>query len=116
VRHVLEIRSYNLKAGTFERFHRRFVEESLPLLLRHGIDVVAYGVSLESADTYFLMRRFASLEERRSSEDAFYASEQWRNGPREAVMADIESYTTVVLRIEEQTLGGLRTVLPATAP
>jgi hypothetical protein len=108
VSHFLEIRSYNLKPGTSERFHRLFVEESLPMLVRHGIDVVAHGVSLHSADGYFLLRRFASLEERQSSEEAFYASEEWRKGPRDAVMADIDSYTTVVLRVDEETLRGLR--------
>jgi hypothetical protein len=92
--------------------HRRFVEESLPMLVRHRIDVVAYGLSLESADAYFLMRRYASLEERRSSEDAFYGSEEWRKGPRDAVMADIDSYATVVLRVDEETLRGLRRFAP----
>jgi hypothetical protein len=108
VSHVLEIRSYNLKTGASERFHRRFVDESLPMLHRHKIDVVAYGVSLEEADSYFLIRAYASLEERRSSEDAFYGSDEWRNGPRAAVMDDIDSYTTIVLRVDEETLKGLR--------
>lgn len=106
--HFLEIRSYKLKTGTSERFHRRFVDESLPMLHRHKIDVVAYGVSLDEADAYFLMRRYASLEERRSSEDAFYGSDEWRKGPRDAVMADIDSYTTIVLGVDEETLRGLR--------
>src|SRR5262249_6774021 len=41
-------------------------------------------------------------------EDAFYASEEWRQGPRDAVLADIASYTTVVLAVDEETLHGLR--------
>jgi len=108
VKQVVEIRSYNLKAGTRERFHRRFVDESLPMLRRRNVDVVAYGASLDEADSYFLIRGFASLAERRSSEDAFYGSEEWRKGPRDAVIADIESYTTVVLRVEPETLQALR--------
>jgi hypothetical protein len=108
VSHFLEIRSYNLKPGTSERFHRRFIDESLPMLHRHKIDVVAYGVSLDAADSYFLMRGYASLEERRSSEDAFYGSDEWRHGPRDAVMADIDNYTTIVLRVDSTTLRGLR--------
>lgn len=108
MKQVVEIRSYNLKAGTRERFHRRFVDESLPMLRRRNVDVVAYGASLDEADSYFLIRGFASLAERRSSEDAFYGSEEWRKGPRDAVIADIESYTTVVLRVEPETLQALR--------
>jgi len=40
---LLEIRSYNLKPGGRERFHERFVRDSLPLLHRWKVDVVAYG-------------------------------------------------------------------------
>jgi NIPSNAP len=111
VANFLEIRSYNLKAGSYERFHRRFIDESLPMLLRHNIDVVAYGASLDRVDSYFLMRSFTSLEQRRSAENAFYESEDWRRGPRDAVMADIESYTTIVLRVDGNTLNVLRAQL-----
>ncbi len=110
MKQVVEIRSYNLKPGMSQRFHRRFVEESLPLLRRHKVDVVAYGASLDGADSYFLMRGFASLAERRSSEDAFYRSDEWREGLRDAVMADIESYTTVVLSVDLETLRAMRTL------
>jgi hypothetical protein len=56
---VLEIRSYNLKSGTRQRFHQLFVDEALPLLKRWNVDVVAYGPSLHDRDSYFLMRAFA---------------------------------------------------------
>jgi hypothetical protein len=105
---VIEIRSYNLKPGTRDRFHQRFIQESLPLLQRFKVDVVAYGPSLHDADSYFLMRSYSSLEDRQRSEDSFYGSDEWKKGPREAVMADIESYTTVVVEVDDITLEGLR--------
>jgi ketosteroid isomerase-like protein len=105
---VVEIRAYNLKPGTRERFHQRFVDEALPMLERWKVDVVAYGPSLHDADSYFLARSFPGLEERERSEDAFYGSDEWRQGPREAVLADIVSYATVVVRVDEATLAGLR--------
>ena len=105
---VVEIRGYNLKPGTRERFHQRFVNEALPMLERWKVDVVAYGPSLHDADSYFLARSFPGVEERQRAEDAFYGSEEWRQGPREAVLADIVSYTTVVVRVDEATLAGLR--------
>ena len=40
---VVEIRSYNLKPGTRDAFHKRFVEKALPMLHRFKVDVVAYG-------------------------------------------------------------------------
>jgi ketosteroid isomerase-like protein len=105
---VVEIRSYNLKPGTRDRFHQLFLAESLPLLERFQVDVVAFGPSLHDGDSYFLIRSFPSLAERERSEEAFYGSEEWRQGPREAVLADIDSYTTVVVRLDDRTLEGLR--------
>ncbi|MGH7712499.1 MAG: NIPSNAP family protein, partial [Gemmatimonadaceae bacterium] len=105
---VVEIRSYNLKAGTRERFHQLFERDALPLLRRWNVDVVAYGASLHDSTSYFLMRSFSSVEDRQRSEDAFYGSAEWRNGPREAILAAIEGYTTVVIQLEDATVAGLR--------
>ena len=58
------------------------------------------------------MRAFASVEERERSEDAFYGSDEWLNGPRAAVLAAIDSYTTIVIRVDDATLGGLRGAMP----
>ncbi len=104
----VEIRSYNLKAGTRDRFHERFVRESLPMLRRRHVDVVAYGPSLHDKDSWFLMRGFASIEAREKSEDAFYGSDEWKKGPREATLADIDSYTTVLVRLDDAAIAGLR--------
>jgi hypothetical protein len=110
---LLEIRSYNLTPGTRERFHNLFVRESLPLLRRWNVDVVAYGRSLHDTDSYFLMRAFSSVDERDRIEQAFYDSAEWRDGPRAAVLAMIESYTTVVIHADDGTVRGLRGLLHA---
>ena len=105
---VVEIRSYNLKPGTRDRFHQLFLREALPMLRRWKVDVVAYGPSLHDSDTYYLMRAYSSVEERQRSEDAFYGSDEWKKGPREAILAGIDSYATTVIRVDEATLRGLR--------
>jgi ketosteroid isomerase-like protein len=105
---VVEIRAYNLKPGTRQRYHDRLVREALPLLNRWKVDVVSYGPSAHDDDSYYLMRAYASLDERQRSEDAFYGSDEWKNGLRGPVLADIESYATIVLNVDQQTLGGLR--------
>jgi hypothetical protein len=110
---VVEIRSYNLKPGTRDRFHQRFLAEALPMLRRWKVDVVAFGPSLHDSDSWFLMRAFAGVDQRQKSEDAFYGSDEWRNGPRDATLADIVSYTTVVVRVDDAALGALRTTLTA---
>ena len=107
-RRILEIRSYTLRPETRDYFHRLFVEKSLPLLQQARIDVVGYGASLHDSNSYFLMRSYASIKQRQESEDSFYASDAWLKGPRDAVLAAIETYTTMVIEVDEATLRGLR--------
>jgi len=78
------------------------------MLKRWNVDVVAYGPSLHDESSYYLMRRFDSLAHREQSEDAFYDSAEWRQGPREAIIALIENYTEIVLELNEVTVQGLR--------
>lgn len=106
--HFIEIRSYDLKPDTRDEFHRLFVEEAFPMLKRWNVDVVAYGPSLHDENSYYLMRRFDSLAHREQSENAFYGSDEWRKGPREAIVSLIENYTEVVLEVDEVTLQGLQ--------
>jgi len=106
--HLVEIRSYTLKPGTREEFHRLVVEQSMPMLKRWNMDVVAYGPSLHDENSYYLIRRFDSLAHHKQSEDAFYGSDEWKQGPREAIIALIENYTEFVLELDEVTVQGLR--------
>jgi hypothetical protein len=55
-----------------------------------------------------VIRRFAGLAQRNEMEDAYYASDDWRKGPREAILALIENYTDIVLDLDELTVQGLR--------
>ena len=104
----VEIRSYNLKPGTRDEFHRLFVETALPMLQRWKVDVVRYDASLHDEDSYYLMRAYASLEGRQQSQDAFYGSDEWKLGPREPIIALIENYASVVIAMEESFVNALR--------
>lgn len=104
----VEIRSYNLKPGTRDAFHRRVLDAAMPMLLRWKIDVVAFGPSPHDDSSYYLIRAYESLAARAASQDAFYGSDEWRNGPREAIVDLIENYTSVVIEMEEATIAGLR--------
>ena len=106
--HLIEIRSINLKPGMREEFHRLYIEVALPLLKRWNFDVVAHGPSLHDENSYYVVRRYDSLAQREQMEDTYYASDDWRQGPREAIMALIESYVDVVLEMDEVTVQGLR--------
>jgi hypothetical protein len=111
--HTVEIRSYNLKPGTRARFHQVATEQALPMLRRAKIDVVANGPSLHDDNSYFLIRAFSSVEEREKEEDTFYNSEEWKQGPRQAILDCIDSYTTVVIQVDDAGLASLRKVSAA---
>ena len=106
--HFIEIRSYTLKPGTRDKFHRLFLEEAFPLLKRWNVDVVSYGPSLHDENSYYLIRSFESLAQRDASENAFYSSDEWRQGPRERILACIENYSEIVLELDDITVQGLR--------
>ncbi|HEX2698160.1 MAG TPA: hypothetical protein VHM28_10670 [Anaerolineales bacterium] len=108
MKRLIEIRSYNLKPDSGDEFHRLVVEQSMPLLQRWDVDVVAFGPSPHDNDSYYLIRAFADLADRERSEDAFYGSDEWKKGPREEILALIDSYTTIVLELEEEVVKGLR--------
>jgi hypothetical protein len=106
--HFVEFRLLNLKPGTRDEFHRLYVEDALSLLKRWNFDVVAHGPSLHDEDTYYVIRRFDSLAQREQMEDTYYASDDWRQGPRETLLALIENYTDIVLELDEVAVQGLR--------
>lgn len=106
--HTVEIRTYNLTPGSRERFARLAGEEVMPMLARWGTDVVRHGPSAHDRDTYFLIRAYASLEDRQQRQDAFYGSDEWIQGPRAPILELIESFASLVLELDAATLAGLR--------
>ncbi len=105
---VIEIRSYNLKPGTRAELHKLVMEQAVPMLRRWQVDVVAYGPSLHDENAYYLIRSYADVDDLQQSQDAFYRSAEWRQGPREAILALIESYASTVIEVDEAALQGLR--------
>ncbi len=96
---TVEILSYILKPGSGERFHEIMTVISVPMQRRHGIDVLAFGPSHERPDRYMLVRSFNDERHRQQQLDQFYSDADWRLGPREEIVASIESAipTTVVV-------------------
>jgi hypothetical protein len=65
------------------------------------------GFSQITIEVKFLLR-FNNLAQREQMEDTYYASDDWRQGPREAMLALIENYTDIVLELDEITVQALR--------
>jgi hypothetical protein len=108
VTRIIEIRGYNLKPGMQETLDRLVRETTRPMLELHGTDVVAARASPGDENSYYLIRAYRDIAERDRSQAAFYGSAAWRNGPREAVLACIDSHTSVVIEADEATIDGLR--------
>ncbi|MEO8670361.1 MAG: NIPSNAP family protein [Tahibacter sp.] len=108
-RRVLEVRSYKLKSGMSAEFHRAMSSEAAPMLRAWGTDVVALGPSPHEADSYFLIRSYADLDRRQREQDAFYASDAWRSGPRKSIVGKIESYLDTVLWLSPAGIDEIRT-------
>jgi hypothetical protein len=107
---TLEIRTYRLRPGTRATFVRVMREEGLPLLASFGIRVLDCGPSAVDEDGHeeaYLIRAFASIEQREEQESACYGSEAWRTGPREAIVGPIENYHTVVLEVPDAAVAAL---------
>jgi hypothetical protein len=105
---LLEIRSYELKPDTRDEYDRLFREEAAPLLRQFEIDVVAVGPSRGDPNGYYLMRAFDDLDDRAASEEAFYSSSAWRQGPRQAVLDCIITYADALLELPDEVVEALR--------
>lgn len=105
---LIQIRAYQLKPGALPAFHRAFVEAAVPMLHRDGHDVVAFGASPHQADAYFLIRAYDDLADLDARQDAFYGSPEWRQGPRETVLAMIREYLDTVLWLSPDAIEDLR--------
>ncbi|MGH3029588.1 MAG: NIPSNAP family protein [Gaiellaceae bacterium] len=94
---VLDLRTYRLVPGGRDAFDRIFREDALPMLRRHGVQVVAYGPSIADDHHYYLARAFPSAARREEQLDSFYGSDEWRRNHEDAVTELIETYHVVVL-------------------
>lgn len=109
----IEVRTYELVPGGFERLRSLFEAQVAPLLARWGHDVVHAGGSPHDPDSFILVRAYDDEADRRARQDAFYGSDDWRGGPREAMLALIGGYTSGVLPMSEETLAAWRRELGA---
>lgn len=107
---IVEFLLYTLKKDSRTEFHRIMHEVSIPLHRAAGIDVVAYGQSIHDSDSYHLIRAYDSLVHLAESQESFYQSNGWRNGPREEIISRIEVSVKSVIHLTDEAIDGLRSV------
>lgn len=105
---TIEILQYTLKKDSGEEFHQIMREISVPLHIHNGIDVVSYGNSLHDLDCYYLIRSFDNEDSMRVVLEDFYASSDWKNGPREDIITRIEASMKSVMMLSEDAVEKLR--------
>lgn len=105
---LVEIRTYKLKPGSGAAFHALVSGQSVPLLRVAQMDVVAYGQALHDVDDYYLIRSYANLQDLTSSQEEFYASAAWRQGPREAVITLIVSDANATMWLSTEAVEAIR--------
>ena len=72
------------------------------------MDVVSYGNSLHDCDSYHLIRAYESESHRLASQDVFYASAAWKQGPRADIIRLIEISTTTVMALTQDVIDAIR--------
>ncbi|VDZ86537.1 NIPSNAP family protein [Kluyvera intermedia] len=105
---IVEKLQYTLRKGSGAAFHAIMQEISVPLHQGHGIDVVSFGNSLHDPDCYYLIRAFDSAEKMAAILNAFYASDDWRSGPREDIIRSIGTSIRTVMNLPPESVDGLR--------
>lgn len=94
---VAQIRVFQLKPDSRDTFHQLVVNQAIPLHKKWNITVSDYGPSVNDDNGYYVVRTFESVAELEEKEGAFYSSEDWRDGPREAILSLIEDYSTLII-------------------
>ncbi len=104
---LLEIRLFTLNPGTREEWHRISRDGTIPLMRKLGINVVAFGPSLNNEDGYYLLRAFANERERTELGASLYDQPEWDekyDKPLSEMMAD---YHTAVLPVPRREIDQL---------
>ncbi|MBZ7513091.1 NIPSNAP family protein [Klebsiella grimontii] len=105
---TVEFLLYTLKPGSGNDFHRIMKEQSAPCHRAAGMDIVAFGNSVEDNDAYYLIRAYDDLTHLNTSQERFYRSPAWREGPRQAIIDKISVSVKTVMELGDSAIDGLR--------
>jgi uncharacterized protein YndB with AHSA1/START domain len=107
-RRCVEVRSYRLKPGAREDFHRVVSDHAVPMLRAWQTDVIAHGPTPQEPDGYTLLRSYKDPADRQVRQNAFYGAPGWRLGPREAVVGAIDTHLSSLLWLSPAAIDELR--------
>ena len=105
---IIEILLYKLKPGAGGEFFDIMQNISVPLHQQNGIDVIWHGQSMHDAAGYGLIRGFKDMAALDEAQSVFYASDAWKEGPREAIIVRIETVIKIIIPMNADAVKGLR--------
>ena len=102
---VLELRLYKFHPGQRAAFAERFRNQLLPMIKRHGMEVIHYGPSLHDEDSFFIIRAYASAEARNAAVDSLYSAAEWLMNHEQDVLDMIVTMNSCVFEADDWTIG-----------
>ncbi|HEY4468262.1 MAG TPA: NIPSNAP family protein [Klebsiella sp.] len=108
---IVEFLLYTLKPGTGNDFHKVMKEQSAPCHRAAGMDIVSFGNSVDDNDAYYLIRAYDDLTHLKISQECFYSSPAWREGPRQAIIDKISVSVKTVMVLSDSAIDSLRVCL-----
>jgi hypothetical protein len=94
---LLEVRLFRVRTGTRAEFERLSCEGTVPLMRQCGIEVISHGPALNDETGYFLLRVFASEQQRREQAATLYGTAEWQERFEGPAMDMIDDYRIAVL-------------------
>jgi len=94
---IIEMRTYKTKPGMRSRFLEIFRSKSIPAHAEIGMKILGPFLSVEDANTFFVMRGFPDLASREPMKAQFYEGELWKRELESVLLPMLEKYEVVVV-------------------
>lgn len=96
---IYELREYVAHDGAVQSVHDRFAMKTLPLFLRHGLDVVGFWVDREQPSHILYLLQFEDVAAQKRAWEGFKADDDWKKAK-----ADSEANGPIVARMTSRVL------------
>ena len=100
-RMIIEMRTYKIKSGKRAEFLRIFESKARPEHEKIGMKILGPFLSIEDDNTFFWMRAFPDLKNRKRMRDEFYEGRLWKDELEQKLMPILEKYDVVIVEAKD---------------
>lgn len=97
----VELRIYKIHHGRRSQFEYSMRTVVLPMFRRQGINIVHHGPSAHDKDSYFLIRAYPSIADRKQKLNAVFGDEEWLMHHESYIMDMINIISTAMFPADE---------------